>query len=196
MWFEYLNSCLMWDTFCFALCIEQQQIYNSTSYLKNCMHKTCIRIAFREAVMCVCVCVCACVHLCVCVHVLHACLLAWLDVCMHVCVHAFVFACVHECMLVTCVYVGMCVCVCLLPNMHRVLSFKSYRQGFYITGRPVKRHWFGMGSDSVRRRFIGITMLTLNSQLIMELKARVPDFPDIMGGVLVHKIVVGSPAFK
>ena len=95
-----------------------------------------------------------------------------------------------------CVYVGMCVCVCLLPNMHRVLSFKSYRQGFYITGRPVKRHWFGMGSDSVRRRFIGITMLTLNSQLIMELKARVPDFPDIMGGVLVHKIVVGSPAFK
>ena len=53
-----------------------------------------------------------------------------------------------------------------------------------------------MGSDAVRRRFIGITMLTLNASLLMELKNRVPDFPDISGGVLVHKIVVGSPAFK
>ena len=95
-------------------------------------------------------------------------------------------ACMHAC-------ISVCVrCVC----MYRVLSLKSCRQGFCVTGQPTKRHWFGLGSDSVRRRFIGITMLTLNSQLIMELKARVPDFPDIMAGVLIHKIVVGSPAFR
>ncbi|KAK7109516.1 hypothetical protein V1264_013546 [Littorina saxatilis] len=63
-------------------------------------------------------------------------------------------------------------------------------------GEPQQRHWFGMGPDSTRRRFIGITMLTLNPELIMELKNRVPDFPDIGGGVIIHKIIVGSPAFK
>ncbi|XP_076470945.1 serine protease HTRA2, mitochondrial-like [Babylonia areolata] len=63
-------------------------------------------------------------------------------------------------------------------------------------GQPKKRQWFSLGADTTRRRFIGITMLSLNSQLLLELKSRVPDFPDISGGVLVHKIVIGSPAFN
>ena len=42
---------------------------------------------------------------------------------------------------------------------------------------------------------MGITMLTLTPSIIQELKLRM-DFPDTEQGVLVHKVVVGSPAFK
>ncbi|KAL8573280.1 hypothetical protein ACOMHN_006691 [Nucella lapillus] len=73
-----------------------------------------------------------------------------------------------------------------LTKVHKVLE----------KGGPNKRQWFSMGSDAARRRFIGITMLTLNNQLLMELKSRVRDFPDLAGGVLVHKIIIGSPAYN
>lgn len=62
-------------------------------------------------------------------------------------------------------------------------------------GVPQKRQWFTAGDTTDRKRFIGITMLTLSTQLLMDLKTRVINFPDITGGVLVHKIVMASPAF-
>ncbi|KAF0312968.1 Serine protease HTRA2, mitochondrial [Amphibalanus amphitrite] len=45
------------------------------------------------------------------------------------------------------------------------------------------------------RRYLGITMLTLTPAIIQELMLRQPDFPqDLTHGVLVWKLVVGSPA--
>ncbi|XP_037092047.1 serine protease HTRA2, mitochondrial-like [Pollicipes pollicipes] len=45
------------------------------------------------------------------------------------------------------------------------------------------------------RRYLGITMLTLTPAIIQELTLRQPDFPqDVTHGVLVWKLVVGSPA--
>ena len=45
------------------------------------------------------------------------------------------------------------------------------------------------------RRYLGITMLTLTPAIIQELTLRQPDFPqDLAHGVLVWKLVVGSPA--
>ncbi|CAD5115705.1 unnamed protein product [Dimorphilus gyrociliatus] len=49
------------------------------------------------------------------------------------------------------------------------------------------------------KKYIGVTMLTLNPRLIMELKIRgVMDgpFPEVDHGVLLHKVIVGSPAWK
>ncbi|GFG31292.1 hypothetical protein Cfor_12856 [Coptotermes formosanus] len=47
-----------------------------------------------------------------------------------------------------------------------------------------------------KRRYMGITMLTLTPQLIHELRARSHELPvDVTYGVLVWKVVIGSPAY-
>jgi hypothetical protein len=49
---------------------------------------------------------------------------------------------------------------------------------------------------SAKRRYMGITMLTLTPQLIHELQARNHELPvDVAYGVLVWKVVIGSPAY-
>lgn len=53
-----------------------------------------------------------------------------------------------------------------------------------------------LGRPSAKRRYMGITMLTLTPQLIHELQARNHELPgDVAYGVLVWKVVVGSPAY-
>lgn len=37
-------------------------------------------------------------------------------------------------------------------------------------------------------------MLTLTPSIISELKLRDPAFPDILQGILIHRIIMGSPA--
>jgi len=44
------------------------------------------------------------------------------------------------------------------------------------------------------RGYVGITMLSLTSDIIKSLKTRHPDFPNVDHGVLVHRIAIGSPA--
>lgn len=44
------------------------------------------------------------------------------------------------------------------------------------------------------RGYVGITMLSLTSDIIKSLKTRHPDFPNVDHGVLIHRIAVGSPA--
>lgn len=45
------------------------------------------------------------------------------------------------------------------------------------------------------RRYMGITMLSLTAQIIAELKQRGQQIPDnIINGILVWKVIVGSPA--
>ncbi|XP_071403613.1 serine protease HTRA3-like [Centroberyx affinis] len=49
---------------------------------------------------------------------------------------------------------------------------------------------------SVKKRFIGIRMLTITSALVEELKQQNPDFPDVTSGIYVHEVVPHSPAQK
>lgn len=44
------------------------------------------------------------------------------------------------------------------------------------------------------RWYLGITMLTLTPSLIQELQERDPMFPTVSGGVLIWRVVLGSPA--
>uniref|UniRef100_A0A3P8TZY2 Si:dkey-84o3.8 n=1 Tax=Amphiprion percula TaxID=161767 RepID=A0A3P8TZY2_AMPPE len=45
-----------------------------------------------------------------------------------------------------------------------------------------------------KRRYIGVMMLTLSQSIITELKLRDPSFPDVTHGILIHKVIMGSPA--
>ena len=65
--------------------------------------------------------------------------------------------------------------------------------------------WFGLGTSKTQTPFvttpsgakqgyIGITMLSLTPSLILDLKQRAPDFPNVSHGVLVYRITIGSPA--
>ncbi|XP_043554664.1 serine protease HTRA3 [Chiloscyllium plagiosum] len=48
----------------------------------------------------------------------------------------------------------------------------------------------------MKKRFIGVRMLTITPALIEELKQRNPDFPDINAGIYVHEVIPDSPAFR
>lgn len=65
-----------------------------------------------------------------------------------------------------------------------------------------RKGWFGKISpdrskvSAARRRYMGITMLTLTPNIVAELHLRDHHFPDVKAGVLVHRIVIGSPAHQ
>lgn len=60
----------------------------------------------------------------------------------------------------------------------------------------VLTHITGSVSSVPKRRYMGITMLTLTPQIIHELQARNHQVPeDVTRGVLVWKVVIGSPAY-
>jgi len=50
------------------------------------------------------------------------------------------------------------------------------------------------GVNIGRRRYIGITMLTLNPQVIEELRTRMQIPSNVMHGIVIYRVVVGSPA--
>ncbi|XP_015266739.1 PREDICTED: serine protease HTRA2, mitochondrial [Gekko japonicus] len=54
--------------------------------------------------------------------------------------------------------------------------------------------WFGRTEG--KRRYIGVMMLTLTPSILSELKLRDPAFPDVPHGVLIHKVILGSPAHQ
>lgn len=49
---------------------------------------------------------------------------------------------------------------------------------------------------SMKKRFIGIRMLTITPALVEELQQQNPDFPEVSGGIYVHEVVPNSPAQK
>ncbi|XP_068535525.1 serine protease HTRA2, mitochondrial isoform X1 [Anas acuta] len=57
-----------------------------------------------------------------------------------------------------------------------------------------KSSWFG--NAETKRRYIGVMMLTLTPSILAELKLRDPSFPDVSYGVLIHKVIIGSPAHQ
>lgn len=54
------------------------------------------------------------------------------------------------------------------------------------------KSWFG--DSGSKRRYIGVMMLTLTPSIIEELKMRDHNFPDVTHGVLIHRVIIGSPA--
>ncbi|XP_033102944.1 serine protease HTRA2, mitochondrial-like isoform X2 [Anneissia japonica] len=60
--------------------------------------------------------------------------------------------------------------------------------------------WFSSNKPQAvkgsQKYYLGITMLSLTQQIIIELKQRSPDFPDIQYGVLVYGVTQGSPAHR
>ncbi|KAM9426563.1 serine protease HTRA3 [Pholidichthys leucotaenia] len=48
----------------------------------------------------------------------------------------------------------------------------------------------------VKKRFLGIRMVTITPSLIEELKQQNPDFPNVTSGIYVHEIIPNSPAQK
>lgn len=57
-----------------------------------------------------------------------------------------------------------------------------------------QKSWFGESGS--KRRYIGVMMLTLTPSIIEELKMRDVSFPDVSHGVLIHRVIVGSPASR
>ncbi|XP_073771137.1 serine protease HTRA2, mitochondrial-like isoform X2 [Danio rerio] len=55
-----------------------------------------------------------------------------------------------------------------------------------------QKSWFGESGS--KRRYIGVMMLALTPSIIEELRMRDPSFPDVSHGVLIHRVIVGSPA--
>ncbi|KAM6909384.1 LOW QUALITY PROTEIN: serine protease HTRA3-like [Xenentodon cancila] len=60
----------------------------------------------------------------------------------------------------------------------------------------VQRLLFVSDVRSLKKRFIGIRMLTITPALVEELKQQNPDFPDVPSGIYVHEVVPNSPAQK
>uniref|UniRef100_A0A672IDM2 HtrA serine peptidase 3 n=1 Tax=Salarias fasciatus TaxID=181472 RepID=A0A672IDM2_SALFA len=58
------------------------------------------------------------------------------------------------------------------------------------------KHSKGEYVRSLKKRFIGIRMLTITPALIEELKQQNADFPNVTGGIYVHEVVPHSPAQK
>ncbi|XP_073473859.1 serine protease HTRA2, mitochondrial [Aquarana catesbeiana] len=54
--------------------------------------------------------------------------------------------------------------------------------------------WFK--KSEVQQRYIGITMLTLTPRILADMKFRDPTFPDVSHGVLIHRVIIGSPAHQ
>ncbi|XP_016368070.1 serine protease HTRA2, mitochondrial-like [Sinocyclocheilus rhinocerous] len=57
-----------------------------------------------------------------------------------------------------------------------------------------QKSWFGESGS--KRRYIGVMMLTLTPSIIEELKTRDMSFPDVSHGVLIHRVIIGSPASR
>ncbi|XP_059506671.1 serine protease HTRA2, mitochondrial-like isoform X1 [Stegostoma tigrinum] len=63
---------------------------------------------------------------------------------------------------------------------------------FLVQAKQSKKSWFGV---ETKHRYIGVLMLTLTPQILRELKLRDPRFPNVSHGVLIHKVITGSPAY-
>uniref|UniRef100_A0A3Q4GRW2 Si:dkey-10b15.8 n=1 Tax=Neolamprologus brichardi TaxID=32507 RepID=A0A3Q4GRW2_NEOBR len=55
-----------------------------------------------------------------------------------------------------------------------------------------KSTWF----HKDEQRYIGVIMLTLTQRIIAELRLRDSSFPDVTHGILIHRVIKGSPAYR
>ncbi|XP_077411802.1 serine protease HTRA2, mitochondrial-like isoform X2 [Vanacampus margaritifer] len=62
--------------------------------------------------------------------------------------------------------------------------------------QAAQRKSSSFGGSETKRRYIGVMMLTLTPSIIAELKLRAPTFPNVTHGILIHKVIMGSPAYR
>ncbi|KYO33078.1 serine protease HTRA2, mitochondrial [Alligator mississippiensis] len=85
-------------------------------------------------------------------------------------------------------------------NTMRVTSGISFAipsdrlRDFLEKGRQRQSSQFG--SEAVKHRYIGVMMLTLTPSILAELKRHDPNFPDVASGILIHRVIFGSPAHQ
>ncbi|CAN2388282.1 Serine protease HTRA2 [Pristimantis euphronides] len=70
----------------------------------------------------------------------------------------------------------------------RVRSFLQQQE------RRSQSSWFG--HSEVKQKYIGIMMLTLTPRILADMKFRDLGFPDVSHGILIHKVIMGSPAHQ
>ncbi|XP_022605872.1 serine protease HTRA2, mitochondrial-like [Seriola dumerili] len=68
----------------------------------------------------------------------------------------------------------------------------DHLRAFLDRSAKKKSSWFR--ESETKRRYIGVMMLTLTPSIIAELKLRDPSFPDVTHGILIHRVIMGSPA--
>lgn len=62
--------------------------------------------------------------------------------------------------------------------------------------QAAKRKSSRVDDSGSRPRYIGVMMLTLTPSIIAELKMRDPSFPAVKHGILIHRVITGSPASR
>ncbi|XP_023222043.1 serine protease HTRA2, mitochondrial-like [Centruroides sculpturatus] len=70
----------------------------------------------------------------------------------------------------------------------------DYAAEFLKQTESKTKSWLGkvVPNNISKKQYLGITMLTLNPNLVLELQQRNPDFPLVQSGVLVWKVILGS----
>ncbi|KRZ95397.1 Serine protease HTRA2, mitochondrial, partial [Trichinella sp. T8] len=79
-----------------------------------------------------------------------------------------------------------------LPADHVSNFFQKCCQAELQSKKP--ESYFPKSLDTKRKCFLGITMLSLDNNLLSELRQRDPNFFNVTHGVLVHSVVLGSAA--
>ncbi|XP_035212286.1 serine protease HTRA2, mitochondrial-like [Stegodyphus dumicola] len=62
-----------------------------------------------------------------------------------------------------------------------------------------KESWSPFGKSpavTIRPKYLGITMLTLTPSIVQELQERNSEFPDVQHGVMVWRVMLGSPSYE
>lgn len=81
-----------------------------------------------------------------------------------------------------------------LCDAHSDVSY-SLLISFFLLGRKMRNRTKFKPQPS--RRYMGITMLTLTDDILTELRQRSHTVPvDVKRGVLIWKVIIGSPAHR
>ncbi|XP_004082325.2 serine protease HTRA2, mitochondrial-like [Oryzias latipes] len=62
--------------------------------------------------------------------------------------------------------------------------------------QAAKKTKSSVGESRTKARYIGVMMLTLTPSIITELQLRDPMFPNVTHGILIHRVIIGSPASR
>ncbi|XP_054708172.1 serine protease HTRA2, mitochondrial-like [Uloborus diversus] len=74
----------------------------------------------------------------------------------------------------------------------QAIDFLKRTEAKQATWNPFNKN----ASSSQKQKYLGITMLTLTPTIVQELRERNPSFPNVDHGVMVWRVMLGSPSFE